>query len=66
MWIVGDLVFIISMVLMLAGWMRSEAREEKRSERQADVAMAAIHERELLLADRLARERAEREIAGRG
>jgi cytochrome c oxidase assembly factor CtaG len=65
MWIVGDLVFITSMVLMLAGWMRSEAREAKRSERQADLAMAAIHERELLLADRLARERAEREVAGR-
>ncbi|MFI5226646.1 MAG: cytochrome c oxidase assembly protein [Candidatus Limnocylindrales bacterium] len=66
MWIVGDLVFMFSMILMLAGWMRSEAREEKRSERQADVAMAAIHERELLLADRLARERADGETAGRG
>jgi putative copper resistance protein D len=60
MWIVGDLVFITSMVLMLAGWMRSDEREAKRADRQAAAAMAAIHERELALADRLARERGER------
>jgi hypothetical protein len=60
MWIVGDLVFITSMVLMLAGWMRSDEREAKRADRQADTAMAAIHEREIALADRLARERGER------
>lgn len=60
MWLVGDLVFMVSMILMLAGWMRSEEREAKRDDRQAAAAMAAIHERELALADRLARERGER------
>jgi len=60
MWIVGDLVFMFSMILMLAGWMRSDEREAKRADRQAAAAMAAIHERELALADRLARERGER------
>jgi len=57
MWIIGDAVFISSMVLVIVGWMRSEERDVRRTERIADTAMAAIRDREAALADRLARER---------
>ncbi|MHB8673369.1 MAG: cytochrome c oxidase assembly protein [Candidatus Limnocylindrales bacterium] len=59
MWIIGDFVFISAIILVVAGWMRREQRDTAREERRADVAMAAIREREAALADRLARERAD-------
>jgi putative membrane protein len=57
MWIVGDLVFVAAIVLVVAGWMRSEERNAVRRESQADAAMADIRVREVALAERLARER---------
>jgi putative membrane protein len=57
MWIVGDLVFVTAIVLVVAGWMRSEERNAVRRESQADAAMADIRVREVALAERLARER---------
>ena len=60
MWIVGDVVFISSMALVVRGWMRSEERDNARLERRAAVDRAAIHAREMVLADRLSRERGER------
>ena len=57
MWVVGDVIFILSIVLVVAGWMRSEGRETARRERQDDVARAAIRAREAALAERLARDR---------
>ena len=65
MWIIGDIVFIASIVFVVLGWMRSEERDTSRRERQADAALAEIHERETLLADRLTREQVEREPASR-
>jgi len=59
MWIIGDIIFISSMVLVVRGWMRSEERDTARQERRADVDRAAIHARETVLADRLSRERGE-------
>jgi putative membrane protein len=57
MWIIGDLVFVSSIVLVVAGWMRFEERDTARREVHADAEMAVIHARELVLAERLARER---------
>jgi putative membrane protein len=58
MWIFGDLVFIVSIVFAVVGWMRSEERDAAGRERREDAAVAAIRAREVALAERLARERA--------
>jgi cytochrome c oxidase assembly factor CtaG len=58
MWLFGDLAFLAEMLGLVVAWMRHEERETGRADRQADVAMAAIRDREALLADRLADERA--------
>jgi len=58
MWIIGDLVFVTAMVLVVAGWMRFEERDTDRREAHADAQLAAIHAREVVLAERIARERA--------
>lgn len=59
MWLVGDLVFLVAILAILYGWMRSEARETARTDRRADAELAAIRVREASLAERLAREREE-------
>ncbi len=59
MWLAGDLIFLTAILLVVAGWMRAEARDEARSDRRADVEMAQIRIRERRLAERLADERAE-------
>jgi putative membrane protein len=46
MWFVGDVIFLIAMLAVLAGWMRSEQRGAAAAERQADVERGAIRERE--------------------
>jgi putative copper resistance protein D len=58
MWIIGDLVFVSAIVLVVGGWMRFEERDTRRREAHADAEMAVIHAREVVLAERLARERA--------
>jgi putative copper resistance protein D len=58
MWIIGDLVFVSGIVLCVVGWMRFEERDTARRELHADAEMAVIHAREVVLAERLARERA--------
>jgi putative copper resistance protein D len=60
MWIFGDLIFLSAILLVVAGWMRAEARDEARSDRRADAELAQIRIREQRLADRLADERVER------
>jgi cytochrome c oxidase assembly factor CtaG len=65
MWIVGDVVFIGAMVLQMIGWMHSEERDAARQDRRAETGLASIHLREGILAERLARERAEPEIVER-
>jgi putative copper resistance protein D len=59
MWIAGDLIFIGAMLLVMAGWIRSDEREAKRTDRAAAREMAAIRIRERRLAERLAEERGE-------
>ena len=64
MWIAGDAVFLTAILLVVAGWMRAEARNEARADRQADVELAQIRLRERRLAERLADERTERRRVG--
>ena len=59
MWIAGDAIFLTAILLVVAGWMRAEARNEERSDRQADAELAQIRIRERRLAERLADERTE-------
>jgi cytochrome c oxidase assembly factor CtaG len=55
MWLVGDLIFLGSILLIVLGWMRHEERMTSQSDRRADAALAAIREREARLAERLQR-----------
>jgi cytochrome c oxidase assembly factor CtaG len=57
MWLAGDMLFIVAIAAILAGWMRHEERDTARAERRADVERAAIRTRESRLAERLAEER---------
>jgi len=57
MWIAGDAIFLAAIMVLVAGWMRSEARGQARSDRQADHDLAGIRLRERRLAERLADER---------
>ena len=59
MWIAGDMIFLTAILLVVAGWMRAEARDEARSDRRADAELAQIRIRERRLAERLADERVE-------
>jgi putative copper resistance protein D len=64
MWIVGDIIFIVAIVLSVVGWMRTEEREAVGRERREDAQIAAIRAREVALADRLAADRLAREQTG--
>jgi len=64
MWIVGDIVFIVAIVLTVLGWMHAEERETVGRERREDAQIAAIRAREAALADRLAADRLAEERAG--
>jgi cytochrome c oxidase assembly factor CtaG len=55
MWLVGDLIFLASILLLVFAWMRHEERTTAQSDRRADAAMAAIREREARLAERVQR-----------
>jgi cytochrome c oxidase assembly factor CtaG len=59
MWVAGDLVFIAAIMAVVAGWVRFDAMDVKRVDRQAAADMAAIRVRERRLAERLADERGE-------
>jgi cytochrome c oxidase assembly factor CtaG len=54
MWFVGDVIFLVAMLGVLAAWMRSEERGTAAAERRADVERAAIREREVALRSRRA------------
>jgi cytochrome c oxidase assembly factor CtaG len=49
MWVFGDLVFLLSTLVLLGGWMRSEARGSAGTDRQVETEMASIREREVAL-----------------
>jgi putative copper resistance protein D len=59
MWIAGDVIFLAAIMLLVAGWMRADARGTARADRQADVDLVQIRIREQQLAERLAGERGE-------
>ena len=46
MWFVGDVIFLVALLAVMAGWMRSEERGAAAAERHADVERSAIRERE--------------------
>lgn len=53
MWLAGDAVFIATILLLVAGWMRHEDRDAVAADRRADPARRALQER----ADQLAQRR---------
>jgi putative membrane protein len=59
MWIAGDAIFLTAILAVVAGWMRSEARNEARDDRRADAELVQIRIRETRLAERLSEERGE-------
>ena len=59
MWVAGDIVFIAAIMAVIVGWVRFDAKDVKRVDRQAAKAMVAIRVRERALAERLADERGE-------
>lgn len=61
MWVAGDAIFLAAIMALVVGWMRAEARDTGRSDRRAAVALADIRVRERALAERLARERDDRQ-----
>jgi putative copper resistance protein D len=61
MWIAGDLIFLAAIMLLVAGWMRADARGLARADRLADIDLAQIRVREHRLAERLAQKRTGRE-----
>jgi putative copper resistance protein D len=58
MWLAGDLIFLGAVIGLVWAWMRQDERDAARADRRADVALAAIREREAVLADRLSGDRA--------
>ncbi|MBI2762302.1 MAG: cytochrome c oxidase assembly protein [Chloroflexi bacterium] len=64
MWFVGDVIFLIATLAVLAGWMRNEARTTNAADRRADDERAAIRQREAELRRRRAAERADQSGAG--
>ena len=57
MWIAGDGIFLVAIMALVVGWMRADARDLERVDRQADADRADIRVRERRLAERLADER---------
>ena len=57
MWIGGDILFIVAIVAVVAGWMLHEKRHEAANDRRVDRDRAALRLREMRLAERLAEER---------
>ena len=60
MWVIGDLTFLTAILFVVVGWMRHEDRNTPRADARMDAERAEIVRREMVLADRLARERADR------
>ena len=57
MWLGGDFAFLTMVILLVLAWMRHEERRTVGEDRRLEVERAAIRERELALAARLAAER---------
>jgi len=61
MWLTGDTIFLVAIMAIVLGWMRAEARDTGRTDRRAALELADIRVREQVLAERLAREREDRQ-----
>lgn len=59
MWLAGDAIFLIAILLVVAGWMRADARDAARTDQRAAAELAQIQVLERRLAERRAREREE-------
>ena len=59
MWLAGDAIFLTAIMLLVAAWMRADARGTRRSDRIAAMELARIRVRERELAERLGREHGE-------
>ncbi len=46
MWFVGDVIFLVATLAVLAGWMRSESKSSATADRRVDAERAALRERE--------------------
>jgi len=57
MWLVGDLLFLATILGLVAAWMRHEERSTEIADRRADAQRVEIGAREARLAERLAEER---------
>ena len=57
MWVSGDVVFMLAMMLILRGLLRHEEQHTAALDARVAPQIAAIREREIRLAERLARER---------
>jgi putative membrane protein len=57
MWVAGDLVFLASLLLIIAGWMRREERDQAADDARVDRQRASQLEREARLAEWVADER---------
>ena len=66
MWITGDILFLLGLAAILAGWMRHEEGRAAADDRRVDRERDAIRARETRLAERLAGEREGAEGAGSG
>jgi putative membrane protein len=57
MWITGDILFLVALAAILAGWMAHEQAHERDVDRRLDRERDALRVREARLAERLANER---------
>ncbi len=57
MWVIGDLTFLVAILFVVVSWMRQEDRDTARTDGRTDPEQVEIQRREVVLADRLARER---------
>ncbi len=66
MWLGGDFAFLTMVILLVYAWMRHEERRTVGEDRRLEAERAAIREREVALAARLAAERGDPGDAARG
>jgi cytochrome c oxidase assembly factor CtaG len=57
MWLAGDLLFLLAILIGVGAWMRAEEVATAREDKRLDAERAAIREREAILAARRAAER---------
>jgi putative copper resistance protein D len=66
MWMGGDIVFIIAVILLVAAWMRDEQRRAPAEDKRVESERAAINERAARLAQRKAAAAGDQSSGGTG